>query len=58
MNLKQLISRHQKNLIGECKYQVGVDCDACSVCEKCGWNPEVDERRKEKIRESLRREEK
>lgn len=38
----------------DCKYRRGgVNCSAADImvgnCKTCGWNPEVEERRKEKI---------
>ena len=34
--------------------EAGVWCDTESVCEKCGWNPEVAQKRKRAIRERMR----
>lgn len=38
---------------GFCKYNLGVFCCDCDFhperCEKCGFNPEVSEKRKQKI---------
>lgn len=31
-----------------CKYNEGVDC-LNEKCDKCGWNPEVEKRRKETL---------
>lgn len=34
-----------------CPYNSNVNCDVKEKpCHKCGWNPKVDERRKERIR--------
>ena len=32
-----------------CKFNGGVNC-GIEECEKCGWNPEVEQRRKEALR--------
>lgn len=36
-----------------CPHNEGVMCAHTADCENCGWNPEVAERRKEKIYENL-----
>lgn len=33
-----------------CKYNPEVNCE-CKQCQKCGWNPEVEQQRKKEIRE-------
>ena len=40
--------QRQKPKEAECKYNDGVLC-ARRKCEKCGWNPEVEKARKEKL---------
>ena len=39
----------------DCPFRPGgaVDCDT-GWCDKCGWNPAVEEKRKKKIREKLK----
>ena len=43
---------YRRTLAGEavmdCKYNEGVGCDI-QRCENCGWNPEVEKRRKEAL---------
>jgi len=39
-----------------CIHNWGVDCKGTSRCEKCGWNPVVEQTRKEKIRAEFRKE--
>ena len=36
---------------GSCKYNTGImcDCDDTCDCSKCGWNPKVEKRRRERI---------
>ena len=39
-----------------CKYQqngLGVCCEKKLYCDKCGWNPAVERRRKQKIEERM-----
>ena len=31
----------------KCKYNESVNCDGCKTCNKCGWNPDVNEKRKQ-----------
>ena len=38
--------------VSNCKFNVGVGC-AGGACERCGWNPSVEARRKMRIREEL-----
>lgn len=35
-----------------CRFNKGVVCEKCS-CESCGWNPEVAEKRNDKIRAEM-----
>lgn len=42
-------------LMPYCKYNMAVSCTD-HKCENCGWNPEVDEARREKTRERVRNE--
>lgn len=37
------------NKIGSCKYNVHIECER-QVCNKCGWNPDVEEKRKQKVK--------
>lgn len=37
----------------ECKYNSQVDCSGEQRCKKCGWNPEVDKKRKSKIKKKI-----
>ena len=38
---------HHGNVTEPCKFlPTAVDCDAYSACSRCGWNPEVEARRK------------
>ena len=40
-----------------CPYRnAAVWCDEFSVCWKCGWNPEIEEERKVKLREKYPKE--
>lgn len=39
-----------KNLILPCRYNIGVNCEAQKNCLVCGWNPSVEARRKEALR--------
>lgn len=36
-----------------CKHRVGVYCDTGGACDRCGWNPAVEARRKIRIREEM-----
>lgn len=38
----------KKRVVMVCKYKEGVDC-LKEKCDKCGWNPEVEKRRKETL---------
>lgn len=40
--------------VEDCKYNAGVGCGEKLGCEKCGWNPEVIEKRKSGWRNGLR----
>lgn len=36
-----------------CPYNERVDCEERTrVCKKCGWNPEVDKKRRQELRNS------
>ena len=35
-------------VIPACKYNTGVGCYKADKCDKCGWNPAVTKRRKER----------
>ena len=39
----------------DCVYRPGVNCSDRSRCDRCGWNPEIEHRRKVKIRGEIRR---
>lgn len=52
-DLVKKMEAHSRTRREECYYRQGVDCDEGSVCNKCGWCPEVEQARKEKIREKL-----
>lgn len=41
----------KSSLAGNCRYNIGIECDNRSMCDKCGWNPKVEKERKEKLRE-------
>ena len=43
-------SRHRQTAIGQCKFNQSVDCDLVTVCNQCGWNPDVEKKRKKAIR--------
>ena len=43
MGIKEV--ERMKDTGKECKFNLGVICDS-EKCEKCGWNPEVDKKRK------------
>ena len=34
----------------ECKFNLYVDCEEQDKCSKCGWNPQVQKKRIEKIK--------
>ena len=40
--------KHRADNLTTCKYNVGVCC-AVRRCSACGWNPEVEKRRKQKL---------
>ena len=42
-----------KETPGTCRFNIGVTCTEKSLCPKCGWNPEVNKIRVEKIRRSM-----
>lgn len=33
-----------------CKYNVGIECYKKKSCDKCGWNPDIDKKRKLKLK--------
>jgi hypothetical protein len=37
----------------KCYWNIGVDCPKHDSCERCGWNPENIQRRKDRVREKL-----
>lgn len=45
-----IIDARQFNCAGVCKYNGAVTCDVKTGCERCGWNPSVDARRRRKTR--------
>jgi len=38
---------------GTCRFNIGVTCTDKLLCPKCGWNPEVNKIRVEKIRRTM-----
>ena len=44
-------TRHRQLCNGDCIYNPEVVCDASSWCFNCGWSTEVEEKRKERLRE-------
>jgi hypothetical protein len=40
--------RNKEKVLITCKYNDEVNCDTMN-CENCGWNPEVERRRKESL---------
>ena len=40
----------QQKIVISCRYNEGVCCDSMN-CDNCGWNPVVEERRKESLYE-------
>lgn len=40
--------KEAKEVVMSCKYNEEVNCDGMN-CENCGWNPEVERRRKESL---------
>lgn len=38
-----------------CKFNVGVECYQKKKCGKCGWNPDVDRKRKLRLRTACSR---
>lgn len=34
----------------DCEFNKYVGCADCMTCDKCGWNPEVEQRRKNKLK--------
>lgn len=50
-------TQHHGNITGPCKYRMGVDCDKFSWCSRCGWNPDVEEKRKKRLRPEVEKKE-
>lgn len=42
----------ETKLRNPCKYNIGVSCSE-RECKHCGWNPAVEQERKEKLREKF-----
>lgn len=57
MNLRDMIQNHNRQITGPCKEHGRTDvfCDSSSKCSTCGWNYDVEAKRKEKIRELLQK---
>lgn len=52
MTLRSKYKKHINNTAGQCKFshgKDGVECDRFSTCESCGWNPEVEAQRKQRL---------
>lgn len=46
-------NQHHSNITMPCRFRPrGVFCDKFSGCGRCGWNPDVEARRKEKLHEN------
>ncbi len=46
-------NKHRGGVVFNCRFRQGVDC--CELlCNRCGWNPEVEEDRKEQFRNPKR----
>ena len=41
------------NFAGVCRYNLSVSCTEKDKCQKCGWNPDVEEERKLKTKARL-----
>lgn len=49
-SLDYKFNQHSAHITRPCLYRpTAVDCDVFSGCGRCGWNPEVEARRKEKL---------
>lgn len=44
-------TKHE-DLLPLCKFNPRIACE-CQMCGTCGWNPAVEEKRKEKIRKKM-----
>lgn len=53
-DLDKAFARHSAALCGQCRFNVGIDCDKLKTCLYCGWNPAVAKQRVIRIREELR----
>lgn len=38
---------------GNCKYKLYIECFDQKNCKKCGWNPEVEKKRKAKLKKKI-----
>lgn len=58
MDIKTKLQNHSNAITGPCKEygRNDVFCDSFSSCEKCGWNYDVEAKRKSAIREKLKEE--
>lgn len=45
---KKCRNKHSASLLTQCKYNDAILCER-QKCRSCGWNPEVEKRRKEKL---------
>ena len=53
-NYDFLRTKHSKERNGPCRFNKEVECDLMKPCGKCGWNPKIEEMRKEKIRTEMK----
>lgn len=53
LDLNTKYNRHSNTRIGACRFRLGIECDALTLCAFCGWNPETEKTRKEKNRATL-----
>lgn len=37
----------------KCKFNAHIDCFDTSLCKKCGWNPDVEAKRKAKLKKKI-----
>lgn len=40
--------------IRTCKYKLYIECVTKDRCNKCGWNPEVENRRKRRLKKTVK----